>query len=71
MTFLHVVDPSPIERPSPAHFLRTGQFAGFPIQDLKSDMRVRASFRKLPKLLKQMRVVLEKLGIADDHEKDA
>ncbi len=43
-----------------------GQYAGFPIQDLKADMRTRASIKKLPDLVRQMRQVLKHLGIGDE-----
>lgn len=49
--------------------LKPGQYAGFPVQELKSDMRTRASLKKLPNLLRQMRVVLKKLGIEEGVEK--
>jgi len=45
-----------------------GQYAGFPLQDLKNDMRTRASLKMLPKLVKQMRMVLNKLGIEADKD---
>ncbi len=46
-----------------------GQYAGFPLQDLKSDMRTRAALKKLPLLVKQMRQVFSKLGL-ESTEKD-
>lgn len=47
---------------------KPGQYAGFPLQDLKSDMRVRASFKQIPKLIKQVRAIYKKLGLKDETE---
>ncbi len=45
---------------------KPGMYAGFPLQDLKSDMRTRASFKKLPLLIRQMRTVMKHLGLKDE-----
>lgn len=49
---------------------KPGLYAGFPLQDLKSDMRTRASIKLLPALVKKMRTVAKKLGIDDSDLKD-
>ncbi len=49
--------------------LEPGQYAGFPIQDLKTDMRVRATIKKLPELARQVRQILKHLGIEESSEK--
>jgi len=48
--------------------LEPGQYAGFPIQDLKTDMRVRATIKRLPEMARQLKTVLKKLGIEDQGE---
>lgn len=45
--------------------LEPGQYAGFPIQDLKTDMRVRATIKKLPDLARQVRQILKHLGMEE------
>ncbi len=35
--------------------LKPGQYGGFPLQDLASEMRARAAYKKLPEVLKQLR----------------
>jgi UDP-3-O-[3-hydroxymyristoyl] glucosamine N-acyltransferase len=47
---------------------KPGMYAGFPLQDLKSDMKVRASIKNLPKLFKQVRAIYKKLGLKDEAE---
>ncbi len=49
--------------------LEPGQYAGFPIQDLKTDMRVRATIKKLPELARQVRQILKHLGIEEQSQK--
>lgn len=48
--------------------LEPGQYAGFPVQDLKTDMRVRASIKRLPDLVRQMKQVMRHLGLEDRGE---
>lgn len=48
---------------------KPGQYAGHPIQDLRSDMRVRASMKQLPKLVKQVKAICKKLGLEFEVEK--
>lgn len=45
--------------------LEPGQYAGFPIQDLKTDMRVRATIKNLPELARQVRQILKHLGMKE------
>jgi UDP-3-O-[3-hydroxymyristoyl] glucosamine N-acyltransferase len=46
-----------------------GEYAGFPLQDLKSSMRTRAAIKSLPDLIKQVRRILKHLGLESDSEK--
>lgn len=50
--------------------LEPGQYAGFPLQELKHDMRTRASLKLLPDMVKQLREIAKKLGLGDDSVKD-
>jgi UDP-3-O-[3-hydroxymyristoyl] glucosamine N-acyltransferase len=45
---------------------KPGQYSGLPLQDLRSEMRTRASLKHLPALVKQMRRVLKQLGLDSD-----
>jgi UDP-3-O-[3-hydroxymyristoyl] glucosamine N-acyltransferase len=40
-----------------------GQYAGLPLQDLRLEMRTRASLKNLPDLVKQVRRILKHLGL--------
>jgi UDP-3-O-[3-hydroxymyristoyl] glucosamine N-acyltransferase len=47
---------------------KPGQYAGFPIQDLRTDMKVRAGIKNLPKLIKKVQAIYKKLGLKDEAE---
>lgn len=46
--------------------LEPGEYAGFPVQSLKRDMRVRAAIKNLPDLAKNVRRILKHLGLESD-----
>lgn len=45
-----------------------GEYAGFPLQPLKDEMRTRAAIKELPRLLKQVRRLMKHVGL--DREED-
>lgn len=47
---------------------KPGQYSGLPLQDLRSEMRTRASLKHLPEIVKQMRKVLKHLGLESSLE---
>lgn len=47
---------------------KPGQYGGMPLQDLGAEMRVRASLKSLPALVKQVRRILKHLGLESDAE---
>lgn len=42
-----------------------GEYGGFPLQDLKSEMRTRAGLKQLPAMIKSVRKILKHLGLDD------
>ncbi|MGE3683521.1 MAG: UDP-3-O-(3-hydroxymyristoyl)glucosamine N-acyltransferase [Bdellovibrionales bacterium] len=46
--------------------LEPGEYAGFPLQDLKSSLRTRAALKSLPELIKQVRRILDHLGLENE-----
>jgi UDP-3-O-[3-hydroxymyristoyl] glucosamine N-acyltransferase len=47
-----------------------GSYGGLPLQDLRLEMRTRASLKHLPGMVKQVRRVLKHLGMESDDAKD-
>jgi UDP-3-O-[3-hydroxymyristoyl] glucosamine N-acyltransferase len=45
---------------------KPGAYAGLPLQDLRLEMRTRASLKNLPMLVKQVRRILKHLGLESD-----
>ncbi len=45
---------------------KPGQYGGFPLQDIKSDLKTRASLKNVPSLIKQVRRILKHLGLESE-----
>lgn len=50
--------------------LEPGQYGGFPALELSKEMRIRASQRQLPDLVKQVRRILKHLGLENSKSRD-
>ncbi|MGZ3721302.1 MAG: UDP-3-O-(3-hydroxymyristoyl)glucosamine N-acyltransferase [Bdellovibrionales bacterium] len=47
-----------------------GQYSGLPLQDLKAEVRTRASLKQLPSMVKNMRRVLKHLGLESSDQSE-